>query len=99
MNSLELHPDADHGTPGGHLDERRLWAAVLYQAFADAPHPDHQAGVLRFIESVWFETVCDLAGVDADAAAAAIRKAASGPLRRRNKVCCAESGRAGRRAA
>lgn len=96
--TLELHPDADHGTSGGHPDERRLWAAVLHQAFVDAPHPDHQADVLRFIESPWFETVCELAGADADAAAAAIRKAAAGPIRRRNPVR-AESSRTRRRAA
>lgn len=57
--------------------ERNLWRAVLVEAAAALQLRDVEttADVRAFVESRWFDVVCDFADLDPDAARAIFRRA------------------------
>ncbi len=44
-----------------------LSQAIIAQAIIDGRHGHHHLGVLAFVQSEWFEVLCDAAGLDPDA--------------------------------
>ena len=44
-----------------------LAQAIIAQAIIDGRHGHHRLGVLAFVESEWFEILCDAAELESDA--------------------------------